>query len=594
MAASGSVTTSSCEGRSMTLTWKVTSQSVTNNTSTIEWHLKGSGSYTGWIKCGGFYVSIGGNVVCNWSTDTRAQVYPDTEVANGSTTLSHNSDGTKSFSISVQAGIYEYARNCSGSGSFSLNTIARASKPTLSKSSAELGTSITINTNRASSSFTHTLKYKWGSLSGTIATGVGSSKSWTLPLEDFAKQISNATSGSGTITCETYNGSTKIGSNSVSFTGTVPASVIPEISSMAVEADNSASEVIAGWGLWVVGYTKAHIIATASGKYDSTISSFSVSGGVSADVTGESLDYISEAVKSSGEVTFSVTAKDSRRRSSEVVASDAVMVYPYSAPIITEFIAHRDDADATKVTVKADWDIASVNGNNSATATLQHKKANETEWATYGTISQNTEVTLSISFDESSSYNFRLTATDAIGNSAQMDSSIGTGEALLDFRTGGKGIAIGKMSEKDSLEVGLPTEFLNDVSVTDDTGALLTLAEYIKSFLSTLDAMADYVVETGTSEDWTYRKFNSGNFEAWGYFEKTTSSSSDGYEEFKITVPIAKTITSVNINSGATGMIKAGVCYVKFEDLIVDTWVNRATGSNKKCWIYAHVFGTWK
>ena len=98
-------------------------------------------------------VNIGGNVVCDWDTNTRVQVYPNTVVASGTTTLSHNADGTKSFSISVQAGIYEYTRNCSGSGSFTLNTIARASEVSISNGGVVFGTYCDVGVNSASSSF---------------------------------------------------------------------------------------------------------------------------------------------------------------------------------------------------------------------------------------------------------------------------------------------------------------------------------------------------------------------------------------------------------------------------------------------------------
>ena len=508
MALSGSVVTSSCEGRSMTLKWSA-SQSIANNTSTISWSLVGSGSYTGWVKCGGFYVSIGGNVVCNWSTDTRVQVSLDTTVASGSVTLSHNADGTKSFSISVQAGIYEYARNCSGSGTFTLNTIARATTPTISPASADMESTVTISMPRASSAFTHTLSYQWGSTSTVIGTDLGTSASWTIPIT-LANAIPSGTSSYGSVTCETYNGSTKIGSKWVRFDASVPAKYVPSVTSVGVAADNSASSVIAGWGLWVAGYTKARITAAASGIYSSTIRSFNISGGASANVTGESLDYTTGAINTSGDVTFNITATDSRGRISAAATTDAVTVYAYSAPVITEFIAHRNDSAPTKVIVKANWDISSVNSKNSATATLQYKLASASSWTTYGTISKNTEVTLSTTFSESNTYNFRLTVTDAVGNSATMDSTISTGEALLDFRTGGKGLAVGKMSESDSFEVGLPTEFHDDISVTNDSGTLVTLKQYLRDLLYPVGSIKMTTKNTNPS---TYL---GGTWTAWG------------------------------------------------------------------------------
>ena len=129
MALSGTVNSSNYEGRYVQLTWSAT-QSVANNNSTISWELKGAGQgQAGWYMSGGFYVEIAGNVVCDWSTDTRIKLYNGTSIASGSLTIGHNDDGSRTFSVNIKAGIYTYARNCSGSGSFTLNTIARASQP---------------------------------------------------------------------------------------------------------------------------------------------------------------------------------------------------------------------------------------------------------------------------------------------------------------------------------------------------------------------------------------------------------------------------------------------------------------------------------
>ena len=68
------------------------------------------------------------------------------------------------------------------------------SQPTVSSSSVNLGSAVTIYTNRQSTATTHTLLYSFGSASGTIASNVGASVSWTPPLS-LASQIPSATSG---------------------------------------------------------------------------------------------------------------------------------------------------------------------------------------------------------------------------------------------------------------------------------------------------------------------------------------------------------------------------------------------------------------
>ena len=84
------------------------------------------------------------------------------------------------------------------------------SQPSTSASSVNMGSAVTVYTNRVSTSTTHTLLYTFGNTSGTIATNVGASVSWTPPLT-LAAQIPSATNGVCTITCQSYNGGTLTG-----------------------------------------------------------------------------------------------------------------------------------------------------------------------------------------------------------------------------------------------------------------------------------------------------------------------------------------------------------------------------------------------
>ena len=193
---------------------------------------------------GGFKAVINGTTVYSSSTDNRIQLKNGTVVASGSLTIAHNSDGTKSFNLSCEAGVYTYAVSVSASGTHTLNTIPRASSVTAT--SVNMGSATTITISRASSSFTHTLTYAFGNSTGTITTKTTStSVSWT-PALTLANQIPSTTSGTCTITCDTYNGSSKIGTKTCTLTLTVPSSVKPTISSLtAARVDGS---VPAAWG----------------------------------------------------------------------------------------------------------------------------------------------------------------------------------------------------------------------------------------------------------------------------------------------------------------------------------------------------------
>ena len=126
MALSGSLTTNAYGGvRSLTLTWSAT-QSVSGNTSTVNWTLSGSGStanYNTWYMTGPTKVVIDGTQV-HYST-SRIQLRSGTVVASGSRTISHNSDGAKSFTIRIEGAIYTTSVNCTAEQSFTLNQIPR-------------------------------------------------------------------------------------------------------------------------------------------------------------------------------------------------------------------------------------------------------------------------------------------------------------------------------------------------------------------------------------------------------------------------------------------------------------------------------------
>lgn len=124
MATSGSCSSNSYSGRYIQLNWSRTSYDVNGCYSDIAWSLVGAGTASAsWYKAGNFKVVIDGETV--YSSSTRINLYNGTTVASGTKRIYHNSDGTKSFSASIEAGIYYVAVNCSGSGSWTLDTIPR-------------------------------------------------------------------------------------------------------------------------------------------------------------------------------------------------------------------------------------------------------------------------------------------------------------------------------------------------------------------------------------------------------------------------------------------------------------------------------------
>lgn len=444
------------------------------------------------------------------------------------TRVYHNSDGTKSCGLEATwnfNGTYngKSISTIKASATVTLNTIPRTSSFTAGNGT--LGTPQTITINKANSSFTHVLAYEIGSEKKIFANKTAeSSVSWTPPLS-FANYNTTGASVSVLLICDTYNGNSYIGTATKYITCAIPANVKPTINPISVILDNSANMVVSQWGIYVAGYSKARIVASASGSYGSTIKSFTISGGYNATVNGESLNYTGEAFTSSGSKIFDVEAKDSRGRLSIKASSNPITVYAYSKPTLSYFSVDRSTTSATKMIAKANWSIASVNGKNTSTATLYYKKSSASIWTTYGTIAANTSVTLNANFEEASSYNFRIIVTDSLSNKAQSEVTTGTVGVTLDFRAGGRGLGIGKMAESDNLEVGFNTIFMNNVYTQNGDG--------------TKALLADHVVEQGVSGEWYYRKWKSGKKECWCRGKKTgVNGAATNYSGYHYSNPI--------------------------------------------------------
>lgn len=237
----------SYDGRYLELTLKQT-KNVSANTSSISWTLTAVGGGSNYYSTGPTTAKIGSTQLCYYPRKSYStHEFPAGPVGaskSGSVTVSHNADGSCVLPVSLSTAIYSSSLS-TVSGTWALDTIPRASAATAT--SGNIGQSILIAISRGSSAFTHSLRYSFGSLSGWIGTGGGISSSevkhggtsvtFTLP-ESFYAQIPEDPSGTGTITCYTYSGSTLLGTSDCSFTAYAEQSVCaPIVSATAVDCN---------------------------------------------------------------------------------------------------------------------------------------------------------------------------------------------------------------------------------------------------------------------------------------------------------------------------------------------------------------------
>lgn len=482
-ATSGTIVNNFRSGYRVQITWSVNSQNASSNTSniTVKAQLVSTGSS----------YSINSSATKNGSLTINGTKYTFTFNAgiSGNQTktvytktvdVAHNSDGTKTVALATTLGIAvtlsgTYYGNVSASGNAGLNTIPRASSFSLSSSSIDAGKTITVNISRASDSFTHKVFYSFGENRATISTNATTSASYAIPIAHL-NAIPNATSGTATISVDTYNGGTLIGSASKNFTITAPASVKPTFSSLSATVVANGADTSYGY---VKGKSKCKLVINgATGAYGSTIKSYSISGG---GFSSSNSSFTTGGLTSSGNIVFTATVTDSRgRRSDEKTVT--ISVLDYNNPNITNFSVIRCTSngtandDGTYIKIAANYTYSTLNNKNSISSKVEFKQTSASSWTNGGAINSGASlVTGSNKISTNSSYDVRLTITDKFTNVSK-SVVVPTAFVTLDFKKGGKGIAFGKASEADNLlEVAMPLKVSSSSNcVTGDNNTATT------------------------------------------------------------------------------------------------------------------------
>ena len=225
-----------------------------------------------------------------------------------------------------------------GTKSTTVTLIIPVSSVSLSASSVNYGSSVTINISRAHSKLTHRIRYNWNNNTGTVVSSTSStSYSWTVP-NNFMNYIPNSTSTTGTIYVDTYNGTKLVGTKSASLKTNVPSSVVPSFSSIGHSEQNSAVAALnLGSGVYARNLSKIKFtINGAAGTYSSTIKSYKI---VYDGTTYNSSSATTGTIKNSGTRTVTATITDSRGRTAS--KSTTVSVLAYNSPSISSFSVRR-------------------------------------------------------------------------------------------------------------------------------------------------------------------------------------------------------------------------------------------------------------
>ena len=542
--ASGTIN-GSCDNRRYILTCEWTSTPNTSaNTSSItaKVYLNGNGYTTSssYWSC----IINGTTVTSNKSADIGGRTLLGTRTW----TVNHNDDGTASVGISFSysnglnsSGTYT-TKTGSGSATVRLDTIARGSSISLSRSSATIGSdSITVNITRNSSAYKHKVKLILGDTTYLLAENVDTSYTFT-PSMSYCNKITTATSGTATVKVETLTGTNGswIADTTKTLTLNVPSNVVPSVG-ISVVANNQTN------GVSVAGKTTFTVKpVNANGSYGSTITSYSITGGNlnSVSPNGAITDTLN-----AGDYTFVVKVTDSRGRTAE--ASKVETVHAYSSPTISAraFRCNKDGTESSSgvyIAVNFSWEITNLANNNSNAKQyfIQYKTSSASsyttsvDWTNLSSYSGSMTKVLSQTFSTTSSYNVQLKVKDSFGTTTST-LSVSTISALLNIER--NGVGVGKIHENGALDVA-GTIYMNGQPV------MTSLERPARGnwFRGTPSIGSDGVMEVGK-----YIDFHSSNTETADFSVRLTTNGSTLTSSGTLEAPIIK--ATGNGKSGELG-----------------------------------------
>lgn len=348
-------------------------------------------------------------------------------LASGSKNFTHDATGeltlTLTFTYSSSA---SHASAGTTTASITLTKIPRAS--TIVAVDADIGSATVITVNKASSSFTTSITYKFGSLTGTITSkNSANSIGWTIPTSFYA-QIPNAKSGTCTLTATTYNGDTPLGTSTTTFTCRANENNSkPTISSVTITDPNTTNNGLTGSNSTLIRYvSKPKVVVNASARNNATLSKYSIlNNNVGTTITSSNTSATYTYTQAITTGNFNIGVTDSRRYITTQNKSVTIINY---VPLTINATFSRTDPTSGKMSLSYSGNY--FNGSfgsvaNTLTVRYRYKEKGASSYSSWVTItptkngntySQN-NLQLAGTFDYQKAYTFEIQALDKISSS---------------------------------------------------------------------------------------------------------------------------------------------------------------------------------
>lgn len=484
--------------RFLVFDWTADNPDIENNRTKVSWSLYANGNESGWVAAGPVRLSINGTLVVN-ITD-RIQLRQWDELASGEFWVNHNEQGAGYFYSEINSYIYyyeaagsQYASN--GNGTFELNTIPRG-RSTLTASGGTLGTSQSLTINKAFATYTHTLTYTAGDVSGTIVSGTSDSViNWTPPY-NLATAATGRNKVSVTLTLTTFSGGTSLGSNSYTYEWTIPENTNTRpTAQMTYSVVSSLGSAFSG--LWIQGKTKASVSFTnTAAKYGATISN-GVTVLEAKEYTG--LSVTTDFISASGSATITGVVVDSRGIAS-LPLTQTISVIPYERPRVVPYTGYANvecfradengiaSPSGTYLHIKAGRSYSKVNSGNTqknfCILKYRYKNADGDTYSGWETLIARNSISSDvvdinipgIVTDVQASYNVQLCVEDDIGETSTITITTSSADIPLHLGAGGKSVGIGRRAHTTPgtgrIDTGWPFHagnglYIGDISILD-------------------------------------------------------------------------------------------------------------------------------
>lgn len=410
----------SYEGRKLRL-YCTSTTNIANNTSTIKWTLYSEGGSSSYYTTGPTTVKINGvEVYYKGRTNWDNKKFP---VAKGSTsgtlTVTHNSDGKKSISVSLATAIYT-STVTTNSGTWTLDNIPRYATITSAPNFTDIQNPTIQYNNQAGTNATSLqacisltgsnddVEYRDISLTGT---------SYTFNLTEAERNVlRQATTTSNTRTVYFYlktvtSGNTFYQKKAVTFT---IVNANPTFN-VAYLDTNSTTTAITGNNQQIIqnkSTLQINITNATALKYATLeTASVNINGTVTTQsISGSSLTLNIGTLDVSSNLTVPVTITDSRDNSTTINLTIQVLSWSLPSAIIT-LQRLNNYYPTTNLTVDANY--SSLDNKNTITIQYQIKKVSDTSYGSLTTIQDNVQTQFTA--DNTYEWNVRIVLTDRFG-----------------------------------------------------------------------------------------------------------------------------------------------------------------------------------